>query len=216
MHLQMMMWWDFSHFKRRFDVKKHYCWFNEKKWTKQKEYFPNQGTDFTNANMYPFALFNSSNSCVEFTKYWCTIFATNHWSFLLQLNFLMHSQQTKDSSQEEKGAVEGGLGASSEGQVGAVVMVPPLILMAPLSSNPHMATSHHTTINKNHHITTNPLMEGEEAKEASLSKTLNYQCQIFPFLTQLNSRLVSCGRKAELLLAFYMPRLVFSELVQIS
>ena len=47
MHLQMMMWWDFSHFKRRFDVKKHYCWFNEKKWTKQKEYFPNQGTDFT-------------------------------------------------------------------------------------------------------------------------------------------------------------------------
>ena len=128
----------------------------------------------------------------------------------------MHSQQTRDSSQEgEKGVVEGGLGAFSEGQVGAVDMVPPLILMAPLNK-PHMVTSHHTTINKNLHITTNPLTEEEGAKEASLLKTLNYQCQIFPFLTQLSSRLVSCGRKAELLLAFYMPRLVFSELVQIS
>ena len=182
----------------------------------RKNTFPIKVLISQNKRKYPFALFNSSNSCVEFTKIGAPFLPLTISHFLLQLNFLMHSQQTKDSSQEEKGAVEGGLGASSEGQVGAVVMVPRPILMAPLSSNPHMATSHHTTINKNLHIITNPLMEGEEAKEASLSKTLNYQCQIFPFLTQLNSRLVSCGRKAELLLAFYMPRLVFSELVQIS
>ena len=216
MHLRMMMWWDFSHFIWRFDVWKHY-WFCTKNKRNRKNTFPIKVLISQNKCKYPFALFNSSFQFMRWIhQNWRTILATNHWLFLLQLNFLMHSQQTKDSSQEEKGAVEGGLGASSEGQVGAVVMVPPPILMAPLSSNPHMATSHHTTINKNLHTITNPLMEGEEAKEVSLSKTLNYQCQIFPFLTQLNSRLVSCGRKAELLLAFYMPRLVFSELVQIS